>query len=121
MPLPPENRRHDRFRGTLTVQVVSPATQTFGTLYEISEGGAFLEVSPLPPVGAAISVHVLVDGERMVLPAEVRYRLSTETGPRGLEGVGVSWEEVGSLEREMIARLVERAQAGKPLRGEGTG
>jgi hypothetical protein len=114
---PPENRRHDRFRGTLTVQVVGPATQTFGTLYEISEGGAFIEVSPLPPVGATISVQVLIDGERHTLYAQVRYRMATEAGPRGLEGVGVSWEAPGEGEREVILRLVERAQAGKPLRG----
>ena len=117
MAQPPENRRHDRFRGTLTVQVVGPATQTFGTIYEVSEGGAFLEVSPLPPVGAHIRIEALVDGERASLPAEVRYRLATETGPRGLEGVGVAWGELSPDERELIGRLVERAQAGKPLRG----
>jgi PilZ domain len=117
MAQPPENRRHDRFRGTLTVQVVGPATHTFGTIYEVSEGGAFVEVSPLPPVGAHIRVDVLVDGVRNSLPAVVRYRLATETGPRGLEGVGVEWTELSPDERELVGRLVERAQAGKPLRG----
>jgi len=114
---PPENRRHDRFRGTLTVQVVSPDTHTFGTIYEISEGGAFLEVSPLPSVGVIIGVQVLVDCVRSSLPAEVRYRLSTETGPRGLEGVGVAWQELSATDGELLGRLIDRAQAGKPLRG----
>ena len=117
MAQPPENRRHQRFRGTLTVQVVSTATHTFGTLYEISEGGAFIEVSPLPSVGALVTVAFLVDGERLSLPAEVRYRLATEVGPRGLEGVGVSWTELTPPEQDMVNRLVGRAQAGKPLRG----
>jgi hypothetical protein len=116
MAQPPENRRHQRFRGTLTVQVVSSATHSFGTLYEISEGGAFIEISPLPAVGAIITVGLLVDGERMSLPAEVRYRLATEVGPRGLEGVGVCWTELTVPEKDMITRVVERAQAGKPLR-----
>jgi len=114
---PPENRRHDRFRGTLTVQVVGPATHSFGTIYEVSEGGAFIEVSPLPPVGAIIRVQVVVDGKRAALAAEVRYRLATESGPRGLEGVGVQWVTLTDAERELVARLIERAQAGTPLRG----
>jgi PilZ domain len=117
MTKPQENRRHERFRGTLTVQVVSHSTQTFGTLYEISEGGAFIEVSPLPPVGTIITIAILVDSQRLSLPAEVRYRLATEVGPRGLEGVGVSWTELTPSEQEVVNRLVERAQAGKALRG----
>src|SRR5262249_62048099 len=104
MPQPPENRRHDRFRGTLTVQVVGPATHTFGTIYEVSEGGAFVEVSPLPPVDAHIRVDVLVDGVRSSLPAVVRYRLATETGARGVEGVGGGWRELPPAGRELVGR-----------------
>jgi hypothetical protein len=111
-----DSRRHERFRGTLTVQVVGDGTHRFGTLYEISVGGAFLEVSPLPPVGAAIAVTVVSDGERISLPAEVRYRLASELGPRGLEGVGVEWGELGPEETALVERLIVRAQAGKPLR-----
>src|SRR5258708_31471368 len=99
---PNDNRRHERFRGTLTVRVVGDGTQRFGTLYEISQGGAFLEVSPLPQVGATIGVTVVSDGERLTIPAEVRYRLASELGPRGLEGVGVSGRELGTAERSMV-------------------
>jgi hypothetical protein len=112
-----DNRRHERFRATLTIQVVGDGTQRFGTLYEISAGGAFLEVSPLPATGAAIRVGVVVDGERLFLPAQVRYRLASELGPRGLEGVGVQWGELSQLERALVDRLIARAQAGRPLRG----
>jgi hypothetical protein len=114
---PKESRRHERFRGTLTVQVLGDGTQRFGTLYEISLGGAFLEVSPLPQVGAAITVTVTSDGERLSLPAEVRYRLASEVGPRGLEGVGVAWGSLGPAEKALVERLIGRAQSGRPLRG----
>ena len=117
MAQPIENRRHPRYRGTLTVQVISSATHTFGTLYEISAGGAFIEISPLPQVGTIVTVAIQVDGERMNLPAEVRYRLATEVGPRGLEGVGVCWTELTPAETDMVLRVVERAQTGRPLRG----
>ncbi len=117
MSQPTDSRRHERFCGTLTVQVVGDGTHRFGTLYEISVGGAFIEVSPLPAVGAAIAVTVISDGERIVLPAEVRYRLASELGPRGLEGVGVEWGELGPDEKDMLDRFIARAQAGKPLRG----
>ena len=114
---PNEHRRHERFRGTLTVQVVGDGTQRFGTLYEISAGGAFLEVSPLPAAGAEIRIGVVTDGERTFLPAQVRYRLASELGPRGLEGVGVAWGDLSPAEKQLVDRLIGRAQAGKPLRG----
>jgi hypothetical protein len=113
-----DNRRHARFAGTLTVKVVGDGTQRFGTIYEISSGGAFLEVSPLPAVGAIVDVSINCDGERHLLRAEVRYRAASEVGPRGLEGVGVEWQEVSAAARALIERLIERAQTGKPLRGE---
>jgi PilZ domain-containing protein len=113
-----DSRRHARYHGTLTVKVMGDGTQRFGTIYEISEGGAFLEVSPLPPVGAMVEVTINADGERHRLEAEVRYRAASEVGPRGLEGVGVEWREVGEPARALLSRLLERAQTGKPLRGE---
>jgi PilZ domain-containing protein len=114
---PTDSRRHERFRGTLTVQVVGDGTQRFATLYEISTGGAFLEVSPLPAVGAWVAITVVEGATRTVLPAEVRYRLASEVGPRGLEGVGVAWGALGPAETALLDRLILRAQAGKPLRG----
>jgi PilZ domain len=113
----PDNRKHIRFPGTLTVKVVGDGTQRFGTIYEISTGGAFLEVSPLPAVGAFVDISISCDGERHTLRAEVRYRAASEVGPRGLEGVGVAWHELSAGARALIDRLVERAQSGKPLRG----
>lgn len=117
MPPPADNRRHERFRGTLTVQIVGDGAQRFGTLYEISEGGAFLEVSPLPPIGAAIGIVAICDGEQAMLPALVRYRLASDLGTRGLEGVGLSWDELEEDARALVERLLARAQSGQPLRG----
>jgi hypothetical protein len=115
---PPENRRHDRFPGSLTVQVTGDGTQRFGTIFQISLGGAFLEVSPLPAVGALVELRVLEGGERHALRAEVRYRAANDVGPRGIEGVGVSWRELTPEGRGLVERIVSRAQVGKPLRGE---
>jgi hypothetical protein len=112
-----DNRRYARFYGTLTVKVVGDGTQRFGTIYEISQGGAFLEVSPLPAVGAVVEVAISSDGERHLLPAVVRYRAASEIGPRGLEGVGVEWQELSPTAKALIEKLIERAQSGKPLRG----
>jgi hypothetical protein len=114
----PDNRKFARFYGTLTVKVVGDGTQRFGTIYEISLGGAFLEVSPLPAVGALIDVAISCDGERHVLRAEVRYRAASDVGPRGLEGVGVEWQDPPPAAKALIERLIDRASTGKPLRGE---
>jgi hypothetical protein len=112
-----DNRRFTRFHGTLTVKVLGDGTQRFGTIYEISQGGAFLEVSPLPAVGALVEVSISSDGERHVLQAVVRYRAASEIGPRGLEGVGVEWQDPSPAAKVLIEKLIERAQTGKPLRG----
>lgn len=115
---PQDNRRHERFSGTLTVQVTGDGTQRFGTIYEVSLGGAFLEVSPLPAVGATVAINVVENGERLTLHAEVRYRVASDMGARGIEGVGVSWRELSMEGRALVERLVGRAQIGKPLRGK---
>ena len=112
-----ESRRHERFAGTLTVKVEGDGTQRYGTIYEISQGGAFLEVSPLPIVGGLIRIVINEGKIRHALGAEVRYRVSSEIGPRGIEGVGVSWIDPTPEQEQLIARLVERAQTGLPLRG----
>ena len=111
-------RRFDRFGGTLTVQVTGDGTRRFGTIYEISAGGAFLEVSPLPAVGGHVDIEVVLDGIRHNLRAEVRYRVAGDVGPRGLEGIGVAWLALGPAEQEVVTRLLDRAQQGQPLRGE---
>jgi hypothetical protein len=113
-----DHRRHERFPGTLTVQVGGDGTHRFGTIYEVSLGGAFLEVSPLPAIGAAVDVTIVESGLRHVLRAEVRYREASEIGPRGVEGVGISWRELTEDGRSLVDRLVGRAQLGKPLRGD---
>ena len=113
-----EARRHERFRGTLTVAVSGDGTQRFGTIYEVSMGGAFLEVSPLPPVGGVVELRVVEGGAQTTLRAEVRYRASNDVGPRGLEGVGVSWRDLTPDGRALVERIVARAQVGRPLRGE---
>jgi PilZ domain-containing protein len=112
-----EARRHERFRGTLTVAVSGDGTQRFGTIYEVSMGGAFLEVSPLPQVGAVVNIQIVEGGERRTLIAEVRYRENSDIGARGVEGVGVAWKELNPEGRALVERLVGRAQLGKPLRG----
>lgn len=112
-----DHRRHDRFPGTLTVQVGGDGTLRFGTIYEVSLGGAFLEVSPLPAEGASVELTVVEAGVRYVLHAEVRYREVSEIGMRGVEGVGVAWRELSAAGRGLVERLVGRAQLGKPLRG----
>jgi hypothetical protein len=112
-----ELRRHERFAGTLTVQMSGDGTQRFGTLYEVSLGGAFVEVSPLPAVGATVDVVVLEGGARHLLRAEVKYRVASDAGSRGLEGVGLSWADLAPDGAALVERLVARAAAGKPLRG----
>jgi hypothetical protein len=112
-----EHRRHERHRCALTVQVSGEGTRRFATMLEVSLGGAYLQVSPLPAVGAVVDVAIVEGGVRQVVQAEVRYREASEMGPRGVEGVGVSWRDGDAAGRGLIERLVERAQLGRPLRG----
>lgn len=109
-------RRYERYPSTLTVQVTGDGTTRFGTIYEISLGGAFLEVSPLPEVGANVTVVVTLPAGRFVFQAEVRYYASGLSGPRGMEGVGVAWLSPGAPEQAILADFVERARSGRPLR-----
>ena len=113
---PQEFRRHERYAGTLTVQMTGDGTQRFGTLYEISLGGAFVEVSPLPAIGALVDIVVVEGGTRQILRAEVKYRVASDVGIRGIEGVGLAWSDLSLDGRALVERLVSRAAAGKPLR-----
>jgi hypothetical protein len=115
---PQELRRHERYGGTLTVQVTADGTQRFGTVYEVSLGGAFLEVSPLPAADATVDLIIVEGGRRHTLRASVKYRMASEAGARGIEGVGVAWGELDADGRALVERLVARAAAGKPLRGD---
>lgn len=112
-----EHRRHERYAASLTVQVERDGVRRFGTIYELSLGGAFLELTPAPPVGAILVVVITVDGRELGLPAEVRY-FSYDGGPRGMEGVGIQWTDLPDEARDLVATLVDRAQTGKSLRGE---
>jgi PilZ domain len=115
----PHQRRHPRYPGTLTVQVFRDgAPPAFGTIYEISAGGAFLEVTPIPPVGGTIAIEVRDGARRVRLPAEVRYYVSAIDGPRGLGGVGLLWKDLAGDSEALVNVLVERAAAGKPLRSD---
>lgn len=111
-------RRHERYPSTLTVQVSGDGTTRFGTIYEVSQGGAFLEVSPLPSVGGAIAVMISIGDRRVRLEAEVRYYTSAMTGPRGLEGVGVAWIAPDDDAQKLLTEWLERAKDGKRLRGD---
>jgi hypothetical protein len=113
-----QTRRFDRFGGSLTVQVSGDGTRRFGTIYELSAGGAFLEVSPLPAVGTHVDIEIVVDNVRHVLVAEVRYRVASDAGPRGLEGIGVAWLNLEGRDCDLVALLLERASMGLPLRGD---
>jgi hypothetical protein len=112
-----ESRKHERFSGTMTVKVEGDGTQRYGTIYQISAGGAFLEVSPLPTVGGLVRIVITEGATRHAIGAEVRYRVSSEVGPNGIEGVGVAWIDPTPEQAQLIARLLERAQNGKPMRG----
>lgn len=109
-------RKYERYPSTLTVQVTGDGTTRFGTIYEVSQGGAFLEVSPLPSVGSTVTVLIPLGERRVSIRAEVRYYCSSMTGPRGLEGVGVAWVDPGEAERAFIAEWLENAKNGKRLR-----
>ena len=113
-----ENRRHQRFEGTLTVHVGGDGINRFGTICEVSQGGAFLAVSPVPAVGSQVQLTVRSREREVSLPAEVRYYCSGLRTLRGLEGVGIAWLRLGVFEQAFVAEIIARAQAGRPLRDE---
>lgn len=113
-----ETRRHARYAATLTVQVERDGARRFATIFDISLGGAFLEMASAPSVGEKITVIVMRQGRKEVrLTAEVRYYASAN-GRRGMDGVGLAWKGLDSEGNAFVAVLVERAQAGKPLRDD---
>ena len=111
------NRRHLRYPGTLTVQVSGDGVRRFGTIFDVSAGGAFLAVSPLPAIGSVVRIGVVPgSARRLTLTADVRYYCTGLRGPRGLEGVGVAWRDLGAEELAFVHDLLARASAGRPLR-----
>jgi hypothetical protein len=113
-----ENRRFQRFEGTLTVHVSGDGIQRFGTICEVSQGGAFLAVSPVPAVGSTVLLTVKCRERQVSLAAEVRYYSSGLRTARGLEGVGIAWAHLGADEQAFVAEIISRAAAGRPLRDE---
>lgn len=112
-------RRHERYAATLTVQVEREGHRRFATIYEVSLGGAFLEISPPPAVGVVLTIVIAWTGGReILLPAQVRYYSGDDRGPRGMEGVGIAWKNLDAERQALVAALVERAQTGRALRGD---
>lgn len=108
-------RRHDRYRGALTVQLEVDAVRRTTAVFEVSGGGAFIETLRPLTAGTMVKIHVLRDdGSALTLDAEVRYfRRENEDNPTG---IGVSWHELDAEARAWLKTVIERAAAGEKWR-----
>lgn len=93
------------------MQVVRDGVRRFGTIHQVSLGGAFVEVAPAPPVGTIVDVVVWRDAStRVILPAEARYAKRDGDAPCGFAGIGVAWGELDANQRAVVETIVARAR-----------
>lgn len=117
---PKKRRREQRLATALTVQVRSAGRRCYGTMYDISQSGAFIAVDSPPGAGARLQIAIrMSDHSDLVVEAEVRYSTSDE-GVRLSAGVGVQFVDLDEQKREALYGIVERIKAGKKARGEDT-
>ena len=112
-----KRRIHTRYPGTLTVQVERDGVRCFALISQLSLGGAFIEMSPPPPMGTRLVIIVTRSGGRTLrLAALSRYAASESVAEVEVAGFGVQWKDLDEEARAFVRELVNRAQAALPLR-----
>lgn len=109
-------RLHERYRGSLTVQLERDGVRRFATIYDMSRGGAFLEIHPAPPPGTSLTIFIArPDGRALSFPCEARH--SRFDRDLDLSGVGVAWGDLDDEARAYLDELLARAAAAQRFRG----
>jgi hypothetical protein len=86
-------------------------------LFELSEGGGFVESLPLP-VGSRARVRLVADdGRRVELSAEILYyRVGDDVDP---SGCGLAWVDLDDPARDVLNTMLSRAASGDSFRPKG--
>jgi hypothetical protein len=109
---PAERRRYARYPVSLAVRVGGSSGARFGTMYDISVGGAFVALEPSVPVHSALTITILLhDRSELVLDGEVRHASGAAgTSTDRVGGVGVEFRLVDPKARRRLVSLVERVR-----------
>jgi hypothetical protein len=103
-----KRRRHPRQTLSLTVGIHTAAGRSFGTLYDISQTGAFVALDPPPGAGARLTLTIRMhDGSELALPAFVRHSMG-ENSPKLVSGVGIEFKVPDEKTEARLAALIER-------------
>jgi CheY-like chemotaxis protein len=105
-----QGRRHERFAVRLPLEYHDGEGLRSGYTVNLSLGGLFLAVDPLPPLGARLTMHLYAAGRTRLTPllGEVVH-LSTpmQAAARGLvPGVGVRFLEPAGAVQEKLERIL---------------
>ena len=112
-----KRRRQTRLPLSLTVGIHTAAGRSFGTLYDISQTGAFVAIDPPPGAGAQLTLAVRMnDGSELRLPGEVKHSMGDDS-PKLVSGVGVEFHELDEATRTQLDHLLERLRRHEDPRG----
>jgi hypothetical protein len=109
---PVERRRYARYPVALAVRVGASSGARFGTMYDISVGGAFVALDPAVPVHSALTITILLhDHSELVLDGEVRHASSAPGASADrVSGIGVEFRLADPKARRRLVSLVERVR-----------
>ena len=94
-----ERRRHNRTRLIIEVFFNGADLTGVASTKDISVGGLYMNTQAELPEGAALTLRIPIDGERIVVSAEVVY-----SNPG--RGVGVRFHDLSEKDRGLIERLL---------------
>lgn len=102
-----EKRRHPRSGIEWPAEITTAGGSISGQMKNISVSGAYVQCSPLPPIGEIVSVTVRPQRSKsIVIAAEVIW---TAASPPF--GMGMAFTEISEEDRWFISETVARAKA----------
>ncbi|MDX1649865.1 MAG: PilZ domain-containing protein [Myxococcota bacterium] len=82
-----------------------------GTVYTLSEGGAFVETAGRAPPGATLELRIALGPSGLRLPATVVHAHPPGAGGPAPTGLGLRFAAIGTTTREIGARVRARCEA----------
>jgi hypothetical protein len=85
----------------------------YGVLYDVSSGGAFLAVEPVPTAGSSVTIVIRFnDASELVLGAKVVHTQGDASG-KLVAGVGVEFENPSEADAQRLQALVDKLRRGE--------
>src|SRR5579884_1699887 len=108
-----KRRQHMRYPVSLTVTVQTAGWRRFGTMYDVSRGGAFIGLDSPPAAGTTVSIALAFeDGAALTLRGEVKHAHVDD--PRKLvSGFGMEFQAVAGEDERRLVHVLDRARKGE--------